>query len=123
LRMSPREPVLHHALGLLLVRQQRYPEAIAALAQAARLDPGDAHYAYVYAVALDSTGKRRGALAMLEANHRRHPADRDTLVALATINHDLGSREAALRYGEKLLALFPAEPGIQQLMRQLQGQH
>jgi predicted CXXCH cytochrome family protein len=123
LRSTPREPVLHHALGLLLVRQQRYPAAIASLAKAAKLEPGDARYAYVYAVALDSTGKRREALGVLEANYRRHPADRDTLVALATINHDLGSREAALRYGEILVALFPAEPGIQQLMRQLQGEH
>ena len=74
-----------------------------------------------YAVALDSTGKRREALKVLEASHRRHPADRDTLLALATINRDLGAREAALRYGQQLLQLLPAEPGVQQLVRQLQG--
>jgi len=121
LRAAPSEPVLHHTLGLLLARQQRYPEAIAALARAARLDPRDARYAYVYAVALDSTGKRREALKVLEANHKRHPADQDTLLALTTINRDLGGREAALRYGRKLLTLLPAEPGIQQLVRQLEG--
>ena len=75
----------------------------------------------MYAVALDSSGKRREALKVLEANHARHPADTDTLLALATINRDLGSQEAALRYGAKLLRLLPAEPGVQQLMRQLQG--
>jgi tetratricopeptide (TPR) repeat protein len=112
---------LHHTLGLLLVRQKRYPEAIAELGAAARLAPADARYAYVYAIALDSTGKRREALKVLEASYSRHPADRDTLVALATINRDLGQREAALRYGQKLLQLLPAEPGVQQLMRQLQG--
>jgi Tfp pilus assembly protein PilF len=121
LRAAPSEPVLHHTLGLLLARQQRYPEAIAALARAARLDPRDARYAYVYAVALDSTGKRRDALRVLEANHSRHPADRDTLLALTTINRDLGAREAASRYGRKLLALFPAEASIQQLVQQLEG--
>ena len=121
LRGAPREPVLHHALGLLLARQQRYPEAIVELALAVRLATGDARYAYVYAVALDSTGRRREALKVLEANHVRHPADRDTLLALATINRDLGAREAALRYGRKLLELLPAEAGVQQLVQQLQG--
>jgi predicted CXXCH cytochrome family protein len=121
LRAAPGEPVLHHALGLLLARQQRYPEAIAALAQAARLDERNARLAYVYAVALDSSGERRAALKVLEANHRRHPADRDTLLALTTINRDLGDREAALGYGSKLLALLPGEPGIRQLLRELEG--
>ncbi len=121
LQTAPREAVLHHTLGLLLVRQKRYAEAIAELGAAARLAPADARYAYVYAIALDSTGKRREALKVLEASYSRHPADRDTLFALATINRDLGQREAALRYGQKLLQLLPAEPGVQQLMRQLQG--
>jgi tetratricopeptide (TPR) repeat protein len=121
LRAAPREAVLHHTLGLLLARQKRYAEAIAELGLAARMAPADARYAYVYAVALDSTGKRREALKVLEANHGRHPADRDTLLALATINRDLGAREAALRYGQQLLQLLPAEPGVQQLVRQLQG--
>jgi tetratricopeptide (TPR) repeat protein len=121
LRAAPGEPVLLHARGLLLARQQRYPEAIAALAQAARLDERNARLAYVYAVALDSSGERRAALKVLEANHRRHPADRDTLLALTTINRDLGDREAALGYGSKLLALLPGEPGIRQLLRELEG--
>jgi predicted CXXCH cytochrome family protein len=121
LRTAPSEAVLHHTLGLLLARQQRYDDALVELGTAARLAPEDARYAYVYAVALDSSGKRREALKVLEANHARHPADTDTLLALATINRDLGSREAALRYGAKLLRLLPAEQGVQQLMRQLQG--
>lgn len=121
LRNAPGEPVLHHALGLLLARQQRYDEALAELALAARLAPGDARYAYVYSVALDSNGKRREALNVLEANHARHPTDRDTLLALATINRDIGARETALRYATKLQALLPGEPGIQQLVRQLEA--
>jgi predicted CXXCH cytochrome family protein len=119
LRDSPRDPALNHALGLLLARQKRYADAIAALGHAARLAPDEARYAYVYAVALDSTGKRREALKVLEAGHARHPADRDILFALVTINRDLGAREAALRYGRELLKLLPAEPEVQQLLRQL----
>ena len=121
LRILPRDAALHHALGLLLARQKRYAEAIAALAQSARLAPDDARYAYVYAVALDSTGKRREALKVLEATHAKHPADRDVLLALVTINRDLGARDTALRYARKLHELLPAEPGVQQLLRQLEG--
>ena len=73
----------------------------------------------MYAVALDSTGKRREALKVLEASYVKHPANADILLALVTINRDLGAREAAVRYGRKLLELLPAEPGVQQLVRQL----
>jgi tetratricopeptide (TPR) repeat protein len=121
LRAIPREAALHHALGLLLARQRRYAEAIPELERGARLDPRQARYTFVHAVALDSIGRRRQALAVLENNHRRHPADRDTLLALATISRDLGAREAALGYGRKLLALLPADPGIQQLVQQLEA--
>jgi predicted Zn-dependent protease len=49
--------VLHHALGLTLVRMKRTDEAIGELERAAALDPGNARFLYVYAVALHSTGK------------------------------------------------------------------
>jgi len=121
LRIAPEEPALHHALGLLLVRQRRSAEALAELERAARLDPGTARYAYVYAVGLDSIGRRREALKLLEVNHRRHPADRDTLLALATINRDLGAQASALEYARMLQALVPSDEGIQRLVRQLGG--
>jgi predicted CXXCH cytochrome family protein len=120
LRVAPQAPVVHHTLGLLLVRQRRNPEALAELERAARLDPDAARYAYVYAVGLDSAGKRSEALKVLEANHRRHPADRDTLVALVTISREFGARDRALRYARKLQSLTPGDPGVQELVRELQ---
>ena len=52
-RFSPAADAdLHHALGLLLVRQKRRAEALAALARAADLAPGEPRYGYVHAVAL-----------------------------------------------------------------------
>ena len=59
---EPRSAAAHHALGLLLVRQQRRPEARVALAAAARLAPESARYGYVYAVALHGAGEVRAAL-------------------------------------------------------------
>jgi Flp pilus assembly protein TadD len=76
---------------------------------------------YVYGVALQSTGKRREALRVLEASPRRHPADRDTLLALATIHRDAGARAEALEFARKLSRLLPADPGIRQLIQQLEG--
>ena len=52
LAASPRDAGLHHALGLALARLKRPDEALAELRRAAELEPEQARYAYVYAVAL-----------------------------------------------------------------------
>jgi len=70
-------------------------------------------------VALDSTGKRGEAIKVLQSNHRRHPGDRETLVALVTMHRDAGAVAAALDYARKLDALAPGDPGVRQLMREL----
>lgn len=116
LTRNPDNAELHHALGLNLVRQRRGGEALAELGRAAALDPATARYAYVYAVALNSAGRTDEALTALEASQARHPGDRDTLLALATINRDAARHEAALRWAERLLAIDPsAQPLVDQL--------
>ena len=67
----------HHALGLLLVRQRKYAEALPELRDASDLAPDNARYAYVYAVALNSTCAPTEALAWLERAHVRFPANWD----------------------------------------------
>ncbi|HIK73195.1 MAG TPA: tetratricopeptide repeat protein [Alcanivorax sp.] len=52
LRHAPEAPALHYALGLLLIRQGETRAALDELAAATRLAPGNAHYAYVYELAL-----------------------------------------------------------------------
>ena len=47
----PDAAALHHALGLLLVRQRELHAALAALAKAVELEPGNARYRYVLDVA------------------------------------------------------------------------
>ena len=91
----PEAPALHHALGLLLVRRGRTAEALIELGRAAELAPSSARYAYVYGVALNSTGAAARALAVLQAAHERHTGDPDILAALATISRDRGDRAAA----------------------------
>ena len=51
LEQSPRDPMLHHSLGLSLVRQHRDAEALAELRKASELDPGNARFAEVYGIA------------------------------------------------------------------------
>ena len=99
------------------MRQGRTAEAVAAFGRAAELDPADPRFAYVYAVALNSTGRGDEALRLLEANQPRHPADRATLAALATINRDRGDRPAARAWAEKLAAVDPTARGLLDTLR------
>lgn len=79
----------HHALGLLRVRQRRYPEALAELSEAARLAPDQANYRYAEAVALDSLGRRRTAIAALERHRAAGRTSRREVALLARLR---GSR-------------------------------
>lgn len=72
---EPADATLPHALGLLLVRDKRLPEALPLLAQATTLAPGRARYAYVYALALEGAGRREEALVVLRVAAERHPGD------------------------------------------------
>ena len=118
LARMPESADLHHALGLNLVRQRRTGEALPEFASAARIDPANARYAYVQAIALNAIGKPDEAIKTLEASHARNPADRDTLLALVTINRDSGHRDAALAWARQLAAIDPAaRPLLDQLQR------
>jgi len=57
LSRSPDDPSLDEALGLLMVRQKRGAQALELLGDAVRGEPDNARYAYVYAIALNDTGK------------------------------------------------------------------
>jgi Tfp pilus assembly protein PilF len=110
---------LLHALGLLHARQRRIDEALRALGRAAELRPDIPRFAYVYAIALNSTGRADRALAVLEAIHRRHPGDVEVLLALVTINRDRGALAAAREWARQLAPLAPGQPEIQRLLREL----
>jgi Flp pilus assembly protein TadD len=119
LAVAPDDAAAHHALGLLLARQHRLPEATQMLARAVALDPQRARYTYVYAIALSSAGKKDEALRLLGESHTRHPADRDTLSALVSLNRDAGDRSAALRYAEELARLMPGDSALSHLVDDL----
>jgi len=112
---------LHHALGLCLARQQRLDAALVELQRAAELAPEDTQRAYVYGIALSSAGRAEEASAVLGAALERRPADRELLYALATLQRDLGHRELARQYAERLVEATRGDPGAKALLDELRG--
>ena len=109
---NPQSGPLNHALALSLIRQKRVPEALARLEAAARLSPDDAHYAYVYAVALHDTGDVGKANEVLRATLARRPNDRDVLSALASYEAQAGDYASALGHVQALMKLEPDDPRL-----------
>lgn len=101
----PDAAALHHVLGLLRVRQQRYDESLKALARARELAPDNARFAYVYAVALYSSGQTQQALQTLEATVQQFPFDRDNLTALVSYAGERGDNTTLQKYLPRLQAL------------------
>ena len=94
--------------------------AVAPLGDVQLYCPDVARYAYVYGVALNSSGEPERGLEVLDAAHRRSPGDRALLQALATISRDAGELERALEYARRLDRLAPNDPGVRQLIDQLE---
>jgi predicted CXXCH cytochrome family protein len=120
LERDRRSAAARHALGLLLVRQKRMPEAMAELEAAARLAPENARYGYVYAVALQEAGRAKRAGETLARVLARHPYDRETLAALAAQAGRQGDPRQALIYARRLAELDPANPDVRRLVERLE---
>ncbi len=88
--LAPESATAQHAMGLLLVRQQHLPDSLAYLAEAARLDPAQSRYAYVYGVALWESGQRDEAIKVLETALQRQPDNPDLQSALQAYYQQLG---------------------------------
>jgi len=82
LARMPRNADLHHALGLLLVRQGDQRAALKELSAAARLAPDNPRFLYVEAIALHGAGRRSEALTLLRRADQRHPGNPDIRAAL-----------------------------------------
>ena len=118
---SPQDAGLHHALGLLLIRLKRPPEALDELRRAAELVPDRSRYAYVYAVALHSAGQGEQAMTILKKIVVDHPDDRDAIQGVMAFARDAGDVATALEYAKKLAQLAPNDPNIKALVESLQS--
>ena len=115
LKKYPELAALHYSLGLLKVRQSEHAEALAYLANAAKYDPNDPQYSYVYAIGLNSQQQAEEALKVLKEAVKKHPYDRNILYSLSTISSENGYKEDALMYAEKLVENYPEDQNYQQL--------
>jgi tetratricopeptide (TPR) repeat protein len=82
--------------------------------------PRNAHYAYVYAVGLYSTGNAAAGLDLLRRTHEHFPGNREVLYGLASLAAQSGDLQAAKRYAESFVAMAPADPRGAELLGQLQ---
>jgi len=96
---------INHALGLLKVRQKVLDKAVEYLRLAAEAPTATDRYVYIYAIALNSTGKVEQALEVLKKAQPLYPTNTDILNALISINHEQGNKDQAQDY-EKLLQRF-----------------
>ena len=119
LSAAPQDASVHHALGLLLVRQKRMAEALAELAPRGRARPRDARLRVrLRDRAALRRAHRRGARGAAQGEHR-NPGARNLLVALVTINRERGALGEARGYAEKLVAAAPADPAARALLASL----
>jgi predicted CXXCH cytochrome family protein len=116
LQASPGDAGLHHSLGLVLVRARNLDGALAELRRAAELEPDRSRYGYVYAIALNSAGRSDEALKALKQGLARRPNDRDMLMAMVSINREMGDNAAALEYAQQLQKLMPGDKNLAALI-------
>ena len=110
-RRVPREASLQEAIALALVRAQKKPEAIETLARARTMTGATTRTDYLYAVALADAGRRREAIAVLDAAARKR-GDRDVLLALAAYRSEAGDPAGAKAALGRLAAINPGDPAL-----------
>ena len=93
---------VQHSLGLSLVRQKKMDEALSMLRDAAHGAMASSRYVYVYAIALNSTGKPAQAISELEQALERFPGDRQILSALVSLHREQGDEASAQKYQQQL---------------------
>lgn len=120
LQLEPGNPMLHHSMGLVLVRSGNRDEALMQLRQAYELERSNPRYVYVYGVALNSLGLNDDALALLQDARREFPADFDIGWAVATMLRDAGDVDKARSVAAELSQQFPNDPNIAALRESLQ---
>ncbi len=72
--------------------------------------------------ASSSIGKRDEAIAVLEDTLKRHPGDRESLMALINFARAGGDSKTALRYAETLAEIEPDNEPLAGLIQQLRAE-
>ena len=111
--------ILHHALGLVLVRGNQHDAALSELAAAASLQPHESRFVYVYAVALNSLDRPDEAIDLLQDAVGRFPAGFDIRWALVTMLRDQGRLDEAREVATTLSEIYPQVESVRSLLQSL----
>jgi len=103
-RIAPEIPEVLVAYGLWMVRQGRHSEALQLLARAAASPTSHGRFAYVHAVALQSGGDSRAALAALDRGIALRPGDAQLLRTALGIAVQIDDEAKAREYRDLLQA-------------------
>ena len=95
--------------------------ALIALKTAAELQPDVPRNAYVYGVALNSTGNSAEAMKVLKQSFQTNPRDRETNFMIASIYRDQGNIAQARAWAQKLLDINPADQNATQFIESLKA--
>lgn len=117
LRVAPDSAAVNHSYGLLLVREQRYGEALSYLEKGAQLANGQPRFAYIYAIALDSMGKTEKSVEFLFDIIETWPNQLNLLMTLVNYLEKLGREEEILLPLGMLQSFAPNVPEVQILVR------
>lgn len=120
IKRSPKEGELYYSLGLLLAEEKRYPEAASNLGKAAGLLPDRARVHYNHGLALQTLGRRPSAETALLKAYRLSENDPSVLNALAIFYIQGRQWDQASSYTERLIRLYPNEPGPRRMLEQIQ---
>ena len=100
----PNMAILHHALGLWYVQNKQKDKAIVALKKAVTLDPDNARFSYVYAVAIGESHPAE-AIEVLEKVYPKHTGNIQIVSGLVYYTKQVGDMKKSAMYEEKLKAL------------------
>ncbi len=108
----PDAALLQHTQGLMLIRSDAAAEAMGYLRNAARLDPANAQYGFVLAVALHDGGQVEQACQQLEAVLQRQPYHRNARLSLIQYYLESGQEPKAQRVLQSWKQLNPGDPAL-----------
>lgn len=105
--MIPDSAAIYYETGMIQARLRLFSKAVNSLAKAAIKAPDNAHYSYVYAIALNSTHRPYKAIDVLQQAQRRHPDNVQILVTLFSISQDINNAIQAFIYARMILLIEP----------------
>lgn len=122
LQIAPESVNAHWQLGIALICQERYREAVPVLQRAVELKPdfGEAHFNLGFALARSGNG--RAAIPSFRNAIRYNPDMIDPYITLADLLAQSGGAQEAKNLLTRALQLNPADERAQTLLRRIQGQ-